>query len=127
MDTLATTAVAQIAAAKRLVLIAARWHLLAVLAMLALNAYRSWLIAAQSRAGAGPTRSVMYLRTIFFELLVLGIVAGGVKRYGSSLGALFGARWKSFGAFVRDMGIGVALWFGALVVVSVLSGHGGPP
>jgi membrane protease YdiL (CAAX protease family) len=108
-------------------LVASRRHLLVVLAALVLNAGRSWLHAEQSRAGAGPERGVMYLRTIFFELVVLGIVAAGVGRYGGSFQALFGQRWESLRAFLRDLGIGLGLWLAALVWVSVLGSHTAPP
>jgi len=107
-------------------LVASRRHLLVVLAVLVANAGRSWLEAEQSRGGAGPARPWMYLRTIFFELVVLGIVAVGVRRHGGSLRALFGSRWESVGAFLRDLGIGLGLWFAALVTVAVLGSHAGP-
>ena len=126
-DLVASTAVVAQTAARHPNLVASRRHLLVVLAVLVLNAGRSWLHAAQSRGEAGPARSLMYLRTIFFELVVRAIVVAGVRRYGGSLRALFGGRWVSLGAFLRDLGIGLGLWFAALVAVSILGSHSAPP
>ena len=64
---MASTAVVASMAPSHAGLVASRRHLLVVLAALVLNAGRSWLHAEQSRAGAGPERSVMYLRTIFLN------------------------------------------------------------
>jgi membrane protease YdiL (CAAX protease family) len=108
-------------------LLASPWHTALVLIVLALNALRAAIFATHARAGQGPGRPVMYLRTMLFELLVLAIVVVGVRLRGISLQAIFGQRWRSLGQAVRDLGVGVALWFVALVIVSLLSGHGGPP
>lgn len=104
--------------------IATAWHLALVVLLGAGNAYRSAVFAEHSRAGLGPTRSVMYLRTVAFELIFLAIVAAGVRFHGISLETIFGRRWRSAGEVLKDLGIGVGLWLGAMVVGSVLSGHG---
>jgi len=104
--------------------IASPWHLVLVMVLGALNAYRSAIFAAQSRAGLGPTRTVMYLRIMFFELAFLTIVAAGVWLHGSSLETIFGRRWSGLGQVLRDLGAGAGLWIAAMVLVSVLGGHG---
>jgi hypothetical protein len=104
--------------------IASPWHLVLVMVLGALNAYRSDIFAAQSRAGLGPTRTVMYLRIMFFELAFLTIVAAGVWLHGSSLETIFGRRWSGLGQVLRDLGAGAGLWIAAMVLVSVLGGHG---
>src|SRR5258708_35597596 len=63
-------------------LIAGPWHPVFVLIVVALNALRAAIFAAHSRAGQGPGRPVMYLRTMLFELLVLAIVVVGVRLRG---------------------------------------------
>jgi hypothetical protein len=103
-------------------MIARPWHLTIVVAAAGLNAYRGAIFAAQSRAGLGPNRSWMYLRTIAFELAFLAIVVLGVRLHGSSLRTIFGQRWKNATAVVRDFSIGIALWFVALIAVSILGG-----
>ena len=72
--------------------IASPWHMALVVVLGALNAYRSAIFAAQSRARLGPARTVMYLRIMFFELAFLTIVAAGVWLQETSLETIFGRR-----------------------------------
>lgn len=103
--------------------IATAWHLALVVMLGAANAYRSAIFAEHGRAGLGPSRSVMYLRTVAFELIFLAIVAAGVRIHGSSLETIFGRRWRSASEVLQDLGIGAGLWLGAMVLGSVLNGH----
>lgn len=105
--------------------IASHWHTALVVAVVALNAYRGVMLAARVRAGLAPDRAAMYLRTMLIEVVILGIVALGVWRGGSSLHTIFGARWRSVGQVLSDLGLGLALWFVALIVVSILGSLGG--
>ena len=107
-------------------LIASPWHTLIVVVIALLNAYRASIYAAQARTGLGTSRSYLYLRIIAFEFAVLAVVALGLWLRGSSLQNILGERWRSMGQMLRDLGIGVALWFVAIIVVSVLSSHSGP-
>jgi len=107
-------------------LIASPWHTLIVVVIALLNAYRASIYAAQTRTGLGTSRSYLYLRIIAFEFAVLAVVALGLWLRGSSLQNILGERWRSMGQMLRDLGIGVALWFVAIIVVSVLSSHSGP-
>ena len=113
--------------AARLKLIASPWHLLIVMATAGLNAYRGAIYAVHARSGLGPSRSQMYLRTVVFECAFLAVVALGVWLHGSSLHTIFGQRWRSVRQVLGDVSIGAALWFFAIIVVSVVGGHGGPP
>jgi membrane protease YdiL (CAAX protease family) len=114
------------AAPERFHRIASPWHTLVVVVIAGLNAYRAAIYANRARAGLGASRSHMYLRTIAFECAFLAVVALGLWLRGSSLQAIFGERWRSMAQMLRDLGIGVALWFVAIIVVSVLSSHSGP-
>jgi len=107
--------------------IASPWHMALVVVLGALNAYRSAIFAAQSRARLGPARTVMYLRIMFFELAFLTIVAAGVWLQGTSLETIFGRRWSGLGQVLRDLGAGAGLWIVAMALVSVLGGHGQAP
>lgn len=104
-------------------LLASPWHTAFVLLVLGLYAYWATIRAARAQAGLGPSRPTMYLRTIFFELLFLGIVIAGVKLRGGSLQAVLGLRWKSAGQVFVDLGIGVALLFLSTLVAAILGGH----
>ena len=106
--------------------IASLWHTVVVLVITGLNAFRAAIYANHARAGLGTSRSHMYMRTIAFECAFLAVVALGLWLRGSSLQSIFGERWRSMGQMLRDLGIGVALWFASIIVVSVLSSHSGP-
>ena len=107
-------------------LLASPWHTVFVLLVLGLYAYWGTIRAAWAQAGLGPSRPTMYLRTIFFELLFLGIVIAGVKLRGGSLQSVLGQRWKSVGQVFVDLGIGVALLFSSMFVGAILGGHQSP-
>ena len=107
-------------------LLASPWHTVFVLLVLGLYAYWGTIRAARAQAGLAPSRPTMYLRTIFFELLFLGIVIAGVKLRGASLQSVLGQRWQSAGQVFVDLGIGIALLFSSMFVGAILGGHQGP-
>ena len=113
-----TAQLAKPSSEQQLQLIASRWHTLIVVVIALLNAYRASIYAAQARTGLGTSRSYLYLRVIAFEFAVLAAVAQGLWLRGSSLQNILGKRWRSRGQMLRDLGIGVALWFVAIIVVS---------
>src|SRR5438552_17654118 len=68
---------------EKLHLLASPWHTAFLLLGLGLYAYWATIRAARAEAGLGLSRPTMYLRTICFELICLGIVlAGGKLRVG---------------------------------------------
>jgi len=101
-------------------LIASPWHTLFVVVAAALYAYRSTMSAADARAGLVVNRPHLYLRTMLFELLFLAIVIFGVRLRGVSLETIFGQRWRSFGAVLRDLGLGIALMLVSMILISVV-------
>jgi membrane protease YdiL (CAAX protease family) len=103
-------------------LITSPWHTLLVLGVGAFNAYRGAMNAAQLRAGLASSRPRMYLRTMFFEFVLLAIVVIGVRLRSRSLQPIFGERWRSAGQVFRQLGIGVALLLASTVVASILGG-----
>ena len=111
----------------QLELIASPWHTLMVLVIAASNAFRAAIYANHARAGLETSRSHLYLRTIAFECAFLALVTLGVWLRGSSLQTIFGPRWRRVGQVFQDLGSGLALWFVAIVAVSILGGHNEPP
>ena len=73
--------------------------------------------AARMRVATNPHRASMYALTIVWEWAVVGYIAWGVKRHGSSLSQLIGGRWDSAKAFLKDVGIAAGFWIIALVIL----------
>ena len=102
-------------------LIASPWHTLFVLLASALWAYRAIYNAAQARAAFAPGRPYIYLRTMFFEWLLLALVIFGVRLRGASLQTIFGQRWQSLGAMARDLALGISFMVASTIAVSIVS------
>jgi len=77
------------------------------------------------RASVNPDRIGIYERTIMFEWLVLGLVLLGVWLHGSPILAVLGDRWRSAGQFLRDIGIGLLFLLVSILLMSIVSSHGG--
>jgi hypothetical protein len=104
-------------------LIASPIHTAIVIALGVANAVRGVWFAGRVRAGLLPDRPTLYLRTILFECVMLSVVLAGLKLRGTPLQVVLGKRWRTAGEMFRDVGIGIALWFAALILSSLLSGH----
>jgi membrane protease YdiL (CAAX protease family) len=102
-------------------LIASPWHTLFVIIASALWAYRAIYNAAQARATLAPGRPYIYLRTMFFEWVLLAIVIFGVRLRGVSLQVIFGQRWQSLGGMARDLALGISFMVASTLVVSIVS------
>src|SRR5215475_11931827 len=103
-------------------LIASPWHLLIVLAAQTVISYRGTIHAAQMSSLANPDHIGIYLKTMAFEWLMLGLVLTGVILHGSSLSVVLGERWSNARQFFRDLGIGVMFLIISVVVTSMLAG-----
>lgn len=103
--------------------IASPFHLILVLAMEGVLAWRGAISSQQMRAVVNPDRVHLYARTLFFEWLMFAIVIVGVRFSGSSLLAVLGERWKSAAQLVRDIGIAAAYWVASTLVLSIVAGH----
>jgi membrane protease YdiL (CAAX protease family) len=64
-----------------------------------------------------PNRVSFYLTTMAWEWFLTGYVLLGVRRYGKSLVEVTGGRWNSVKEVVRDIGIALAFWVVALMVL----------
>ena len=104
---------------------AAPWHTVFVLCLIATLAYWGKLRSDQARLVLNPDRVSMYERTILFEWLMLGLVLVGVWRNGTSLFAVLGDRWRSGRQFLRDVGIGLPFLIASIMVSSMAGPHGG--
>jgi uncharacterized protein len=73
--------------------------------------------AARMRVTPHPHRAAMYMVTILWEWSLVAYIAWGVRRRGSSMGALIGGKWDSAKAFFFDMAVAAGFWLTALVVL----------
>jgi len=80
-----------------------------------------YISASRMRSVEQPRRVVFYITTIVWEWLLMGYVLFGVRRHGTSLWDVLGARWKNAKDFFRDMGIALLFWFLALVVLGAVA------
>jgi membrane protease YdiL (CAAX protease family) len=103
--------------------IASPFHLILVLTMAGVLAWRGAIAAAQMRVMVNPDRIHIYTRTLFFEWLLFAIVIVGVRFSGASLLTVLGARWNSAGQMLRDIGIAAAYWIVSTLVLSIVAGH----
>jgi uncharacterized protein len=92
-------------------------HTLVLLVILLGGAGLMFFSAGQLRVAAHPNRMGLYLTTVIWEWTLTAFVLWGVRRHGTSLNEVTGAKWKSFLDFARDVGIAVSFWFVALMVL----------
>lgn len=101
--------------------VAETWH--SVVLLLVLAAWSSWgYIGTHSAAyQQHPNRIFTYVVTAVWEWLVVAYIAWGVRRQGLRLRDLLGQRWKNVTDFLKDVGIAMAFWIFALVVLLFVS------
>jgi uncharacterized protein len=92
-------------------------HTLVLLVILLGGAGLMFFSAGQLRTADHPNRVGLYLTTVAWEWMLTGYVLWGVRKHGTSLNEVTGAKWKSFLDFARDVGIAVLFWIAALVVL----------
>jgi len=73
--------------------------------------------ADRMRSTEQPHRATFYIATIVCEWLLMGYVLLGVRRRGTPLHEVTGARWKGAKEFFRDLGIALLFWIIALLVL----------
>jgi membrane protease YdiL (CAAX protease family) len=103
--------------------IASPFHMILVLALAGVSAWRGAIASEQMRAVVNPDRIHIYTRTLFFEWLMFTIVIVGVRFSGSSLLTVLGKRWSSAGQLLRDIGIAAAYWIVSTLILSIAAGH----
>ena len=97
--------------------VAAAWHTVLLLAIIAAWSAWGYFGAARMRVAGNPHRAAMYIVTILWEWALVAYIAWGVRRQGSSMGALIGGRWNSAKAFFLDIAVAAGFWGTALVIL----------
>jgi membrane protease YdiL (CAAX protease family) len=81
--------------------------------------------AEQMRTATDLNRVQIYERTMLIEWLGFAFVLFGVWLAGSGFATVVGERWRSVGAVLRDIGLGVAFSIVSTLVLSMLGPHHG--
>jgi membrane protease YdiL (CAAX protease family) len=92
-------------------------HTLVLLVVLLGGTGLMYFSAGELRAADQPNRIALYLSTALWEWTLTAYVLWGVRRRGTPVEAVTGAKWKSFLEFARDIGIAISFWFVALMVL----------
>jgi membrane protease YdiL (CAAX protease family) len=101
--------------------VAATLHTAVFLLILFGSAALMYVSASRMRTVEQPRRVVFYITTITWEWLLMGYVLFGVRRHGTSLWEVMGARWKNAKNVFRDMGIALLFWVLALIVLGAVA------
>jgi hypothetical protein len=109
---------------ERLRPLAAAWHTILVLVVIAASAVRGYFRTSLMRAGYDLNRISLYERTLLFEWLLLALVLWGVWLNGCSLFEVLGERWRSGKQLLADVGLGMSFLISSILVTSIIGGHG---
>ena len=99
------------------------WFFLLVLGLIAFWSFRGAVGADAIARIASIGRPLLYLRTIVFEWVLLGLILFGLRLQGSSYQTVLGRRWRSGREVVRDIGIAAAFWIVSTIVLSMITLH----
>src|SRR5262249_44105389 len=96
---------------------ASRMHLVVVLVALGTWTVGGKMIADHVSHEASPRRVPFYLITMAFEWLMFALVVTGVRRAGAAVTLVIGERWRSGRQLLADIGIAVAFWIPAVLIL----------
>ena len=99
--------------------IAAPWHTLIFLLVIAVWAWWGLVMSTRMRVSPHPHRVAGYLLTMVWEWAVVAFVYFGVRRRGVTIRNLIGGRWSTPLEFLRDCAISMIFWFVALAVLAL--------
>jgi uncharacterized protein len=80
-----------------------------------------YVSAGRMRAAEQPSRVLFYLTTMAWEWLLVGYVLVGVRLHHTPLLEVTGARWTRARDVFRDIGIALAFWIAALLVLALVA------
>jgi membrane protease YdiL (CAAX protease family) len=101
--------------------VASALHTVVFLLVLFGSAGLMYFSAGHLRAAEQPSRVLFYVTTIAWEWFLMGYVLVGVRLHKTPLLEVMGARWKSAKDVFRDIGIALAFWFVALLVLALVA------
>jgi uncharacterized protein len=101
--------------------VASPLHTVVFLLILFGSAGLMYFSAGRMRTVEQPSRVLFYVTTIVWEWLLTAYVLVGVRLHHTPLLEVMGARWKSAKDVFRDIGIALAFWFVALLVLGLVA------
>jgi len=108
--------------------VAGALHTAVLLVILLGGAGLMYFSSTRMRADDHPNRLAFYATTMAWEWFLTAYVLFGVRRHSKGLVEVTGAQWKSAKDFFRDLGVALAFWIVALMVLgltaTVLHFHG---
>jgi membrane protease YdiL (CAAX protease family) len=95
-------------------LIAPIWHTVAIVAIILANSYFASVRLPNS---VQRGRILLYLSTMVWQVVLLGLVWIGLRLRKTTLRELIGGRWNSAEAFWLDVGVAAGFWFVSAMVL----------
>ena len=85
-----------------------------------------WLVGAyfsvvRMRATHQPLRIREYIFTILWQWLLVGYIAWGAKKHGTSLRELVGGKWNSVKDVFKDVATAIGFWFVSIIILATFS------
>jgi membrane protease YdiL (CAAX protease family) len=96
-------------------------HTVVLIVMLFGGAGLMYFSSGRAHGIGQPNRVSFYLTTMAWEWFLTGYVLWGVRRYGKSLLEITGARWMNVKEVFRDIGVALAFWMVALMVLGLVA------
>src|SRR5579871_1482113 len=100
--------------------IASRTHLVVVLVALGAWSFGGNMIVGHLTHDPSKLRVPFYLITMVFEWLMFLLVVTGVRRAGAAVASVIGERWHSGRKLLVDIGIAIAFWIPAILVLYLI-------
>jgi uncharacterized protein len=107
--------------ADRVLPLASPLHTIVLLVILFGGAGWMYFSTARANAGAEPSRVALYGTTIVWEWLLAAYVLFGLRKRGKALSEATGARWRTARDVLRDIGIALAFWIVALLILGLVA------
>jgi membrane protease YdiL (CAAX protease family) len=107
--------------ADRVLPLASPLHTIVLLVILFGGAGWMYFSTAHANASAEPSRVALYGTTIVWEWLLAAYVLFGLRKRGKALSEATGARWRTARDVLRDIGIALAFWIVALLILGLVA------
>jgi uncharacterized protein len=100
--------------------VAPAWHTIVfVIVLIGFSSLQS-LPRFAAMAATEPSRIPTYLLTVAFELLMLGYIWLGLRRYKVPMRELIGGKWNRFSDFLLDVGVALIFWIAVVATAKFL-------